>query len=172
VGKLCFLRLDDVPRVPPSRLRGTGTIRAGTLADLDRLTQLRDLRATFVERFALGDRCVVAEVDGRVVGYEWFCDRPVHREEAWGYTIRIPDGFVYAYDAYIDPDYRNTGVWLKFKAYLGELMTSTGKHGVLTFVEEGNRASLGTHLRFGFKPAATVLAFKVLGMLVSMNLDL
>jgi GNAT superfamily N-acetyltransferase len=129
IGKLCFLRLDDVPHVPQSRLRGAGVIRPGTLDDLDALVQFRDRRSVFVERFTAGDQCGVAEFDGRILGYEWFCDRPVHREEAWGYQIVIPDGFVYAYDAYIDPAYRNTGVWLKFKAYLGDLIGGVRKTG-------------------------------------------
>lgn len=171
IGKLCFLRLDKVPHVPGSHLRGAGIVRPGTLDDLDALVALRDQRTVFLERFAAGDYCAVAEVGGRVIGYEWFCDRPIHREEAWGYRISIPDGFVYAYDAYIDPAYRNTGVWLRFKAYLGDLMTKLDKRGVLTFVDYGNRASLGTHLRFGFKPAVSVLTLKVLGLLVSLNLD-
>lgn len=171
VGKLCFLRLDGVPHVPQSWLRGSSAARRGTPSDLAGLVQLRDQEAVFLERFAAGDHCVVAEVDGRIVGYEWFCDRAVHRDEAWGYQIAIPRGFVYAYDAYIDPAYRNTGVWLRFKAYLGDLMVESGKRGVLTFVDYGNWPSHRTHARFGFKPDATVLGLKVLGWTISVNLD-
>ena len=50
-------------------------------------------------------------------------------------------------------------------------MVASGKRGVLTFVDYGNLPSLRTHLRFGFKPAATVLALKVLGWLMTVNLD-
>ena len=171
VGKLCFLRLDSVPEVPRSWLRGPGVARPGTPSDLAGLVRLRDQRPVFLERFAAGDHCVVAEVGGCIVGYEWFCGRAVHVEDAWGYRIVIPDGLVYAYDAYIDPAYRNTGVWLRFKAYLADLMLESGKHGVLTFVDYGNWPSLRTHSRFGFKPAATVLALKVLGWKISLNLD-
>src|SRR5207244_3808888 len=106
-----------------------------------------------------------------IVAYEWFCEREVHYEGAWGYRIDIPEGFVYAYDAYIDPAYRNAGIWLRFKAYLGELMAASGKRGVLTFVDYGNWASLGTHVRFGFKTGASVLAMKVLGWMITLNLD-
>ena len=117
-------------------------------------------------------RCPRLVVGDRVVGYEWFCDREVHQDGAWGYRIAIPGGFIYAYDAYIDPAYRNTGVWLRFKAYLGDLMVASGKRGVLTFVDYGNLPSLRTHLRFGFKPATTVLAMNVLGWLMTLNIDL
>ena len=81
----------------------------------DALVRLRDQRAVFLEQFAAADHCVVAAVGDRIIGYEWFCERAVHRESAWGYRIAIPGGFVYAYDAYIGPAYRNTGVWLRFK---------------------------------------------------------
>jgi GNAT superfamily N-acetyltransferase len=164
LGQLCFLRLEGVPRVPPALLRGDTTVRRATLDDLAGLVQLVDKPEVFRARFAIGDHCVIALSRGRIVGYEWFCERPVHREEVWGLSIDIPRGFVYAYDAHIDPAYRNTGVWLRFKAFLGEWMTEAGKLGVLTFVEYGNWPSLRTHIRFGFQPFDTVLAINVLGV--------
>ena len=163
-AKLCFLRLEDVPRVPPKLLRGSAAVRRGTIEDLPGLLQLRDKADVFRSRFAAGDHCVVALSGGRIVGYEWFCEQPVYHEEDWDLRIEIPNGFVYAYDAHIDPAYRNTGVWLRFKAFLGEWMTATGKCGVLTFVDYSNWPSLRTHIRFGFKPSETVLAINVLGM--------
>src|SRR5882672_7928938 len=95
VGKLCFLQLDGLPTVPPAMLRGDADVRFATAADLPGLTELQNKAAMFLARFAQGDRCVVAIADGRIVGYEWFCDNPFHRETAWGYRITIPGGFVY-----------------------------------------------------------------------------
>jgi GNAT superfamily N-acetyltransferase len=164
VGKLCFLQLNSVPSVPPSMLRGHADVRFATADDLEALAQLQDKRALFEHRFGEGDRCVVALVDGRVIGYEWFSDGPVHRETGWDYPIAVPRGYVYAYDAYIDPAFRNTGVWLRFKAYLAEWMTARGKRGVLTFVDYGNWPSLRTHLRFGFQPTESVLALRIAGL--------
>src|SRR5260370_27077427 len=66
VGKLCFFRLDGIPHVPPTMLRGSGGARRGTLSDLKGLVQLRNQETVFLERFAAGDHCVVADVDGRV----------------------------------------------------------------------------------------------------------
>jgi GNAT superfamily N-acetyltransferase len=169
VGKLCFLRLDSIPRIAPGLLRGPGVVRAATLDDLEALVALRGQPATFRARFAEGDHCVVAEVGGRVAGYEWFCNRDVHEETAWGYRIAIPPGFVYAYDAFIDPQYRNSGIWLRFKAYLANLMIESQCAGVLTFVDYGNWSSLRTHLRFGFSPEKEVLALKVMGKLFTVQ---
>jgi GNAT superfamily N-acetyltransferase len=166
LGKLCFLRLDRIPRVRSELLRGPGTVRRGTVADLEALVALRDQRSVFVKRFAAGDRCVIAEIDGRIVAVEWWSSAAVHQETAWGYRIDIPSRFVYAYDAYIDPRYRNSGIWLRFKAYLGEQMTAEGQLGVLTFVEYGNWPSWRTHLRFGFKPDLEVVVIKIAGKLL------
>ena len=163
VGKLCFLRLDGVPRVAPGMLRGPAVTREATRADIDALARLQHPRETFVARFDEGDRCVVAVVGGRIVGYEWFSANATHHETAWNYTIDIPAGCVYAYDAYIDAAYRNSGIWLRFKAMLADWMLATDKQRVLTFIEYGNAASLRTHQRFGFTASKTVLAVKVFG---------
>jgi GNAT superfamily N-acetyltransferase len=164
VGTLCFLRFDGIPNVPQQLVRGSCVVRPATVDDIDGLVRLQDKRQLFLDRFSAGDLCVVAMLDGRIVGYEWFSDKPVHHEEAWGLRITVPGGFVYAYDAYIDRACRNTGVWLRFKAFLGEWMRLRDKRGVLTFVEYGNSPSLRTHLRFGFAPSKRVLALKILGI--------
>jgi hypothetical protein len=163
-GILCFLQLDGVPDVRASWLRGPGVVRAATPDDLEALVACQDKRQTFIERFAIGDHCVVALIDNRIVGYEWFSDRPTHREGNHGYLIQIPRGFVYNYDAYIDPRYRNSGFWVRFKAYQAGLMNTIGRARVLTFVEYGNSSSLKAHLRFGFKPIRQVTALSVLGI--------
>ena len=163
-GRLCFLKFEGVPRVPLALLRGCGTVRVATPDDLDGLTRLQGKAGEFQTRFANGDRCVVAIANDRIVGYEWFCDQAMHHETAWGLPIPIPAGFVYAYDGYVDPAHRNSGVWLRFKAHLADWMIATNKRGILTFVEDGNLPSLRTHLRFGFRPAETVLAVKVMGV--------
>ena len=162
-AQLCFLRFEGVPRVSPAMLRGRGVVRCGTPADLDGLTALQNKKAIFAARFAAGDHCLVAVAEGRIVGYEWLCDQPLHLEGEWHYPIQIPPGCVYAYDAYIDPAFRNGGVWLRFKSYLGEWMAARGRRAVITFVERGNVASWRTHLRFGFVPAMTVTAVRVCG---------
>jgi hypothetical protein len=163
-GILCFLQLDRTPEVPSAWLRGPGTVRAASLDDLEGLVACQAKRQTFIDRFAVGDHCVVALVDGRIIGYEWFSDRPTHREGNHGYLIRIPPGFVYNYDAYIDPQYRNSGFWIRFKAYQASLMNAIGRERVLTFVEYGNCLSLKAHLKFGFRPIKEVVALRVLGL--------
>jgi len=163
IGKLCFLRFDGVPRVPKGMLRGPAVVRLATTDDVDGLARLQDRRSAFISRFAHGDFCVVAMIGSLIVGYEWFSEAAEHIEAVWGLTIAIPRNFVYAYDAYIDPAYRNSGIWLRFKGFVGHWMSLHHKSGVLTFVDEGNWASLHTHRRFGFVPTSTVFVLRVLG---------
>jgi GNAT superfamily N-acetyltransferase len=164
VGRLCFLQLEGLPQVPSSTRVRHIEVRFATMNDLDALCGLQDKRGEFEQRLRNGDKCIVASIRGRVVGYEWICDSGVHREAEWDYPITIPGGYVYAYDAFIDPAYRNTGVWLRFKQYLAGWMAAQGKQGVLTFVDYGNWPSLRTHLRFGFQPTGSVLALRIAGL--------
>jgi GNAT superfamily N-acetyltransferase len=163
IGKLCFLRFDGIPRVPKGMLRGPAQVRLATEADVPGLTRLQDRRSAFLSRFAHGDLCVVAMIGSLIVGYEWFSEAAEHVEAVWGLTIAVPRNFVYAYDGYVDAAYRNSGIWLRFKGFLGEWMSARGKSGVLTFVDYGNFASLNTHRRFGFVPSSTVFAVKAFG---------
>lgn len=162
VGKLCFLQLNGLPEVPASMLRGHVEVRFATPEDVDALARLQNKPGLFRDRFHEGDQCVIAIAEGLIVGYEWFSENPVHHDAGWGYRVTIPGGYVYAYDAFIDPDYRNTGVWLRFKAHLADWMAARGKRGVLTFVDYGNWPSLRTHLRFGFRPTESVFALRII----------
>jgi GNAT superfamily N-acetyltransferase len=164
IAVLHFLLFEGLPVVSAAHLRGPGYVRAATAQDLDAMPACGDKRAVFKARFAAGDDCVVADIDGRIVGYEWFCHQPSHVEATHGYRIHVPRGSVYAYDAYLDPQYRNSGFWLRFKAHLAALMTARDARDVLTFVEEGNTASRNAHVRFGFKPVKSVLALRVFGV--------
>lgn len=161
IGRLCFLRFDGPPTVPPGMLRGAAHVRLATPDDVDALTRLQDRRGAFLSRFAHGDLCMVAMIGSMIVGFEWFSEAAEHIEAVWGLTISIPRNFVYAYDGYIDAAYRNTGVWLRFKGFLGEWMRGHGKSGVVTFVDYGNWPSLNTHRRFGFVAWSTVFAVRV-----------
>jgi GNAT superfamily N-acetyltransferase len=164
VAVLHFFRFEGQPVVSPAFLRGPGRVRAATARDLDAMPGCSDKRDAFKRRFEAGDHCVVADVDGDIVGYEWFCHQPSHVEAIHGYRIDVPHGCVYAYDAYLDPHFRNSGFWLRFKAHLATVMTSRDAREVLTFVEEGNTLSRNAHLRFGFKPVKSVVALHLFGL--------
>ncbi len=155
--------------IPPNdgifgRSRGSAEVRGATPADLEGMTRCQNTPATFLERFHSNDSCVVAVAEGRIVGYQWFCEHPIHVEERYSYKIEVPADAIYTYDAFILLEHRLTGIWVKFNSlYLRDLMQRLNREKVLSMVDYGNWMSMNTHLRFGYKPFRRVLVVKVFG---------
>ena len=164
VNCIYFLEYAGLPSAKTSFRRGRGEIRRATLDDLNGITMLQNTPQAFVKRFQSDDHCAVAIVDGQIVGYEWFCANPLHAEERYSYQIGIPPDTIYAYDAFILPEYRLAGIWLKFKTiYLRRLMQTLGKRKIITMIDHGNCLSMNTHLRFGFRVVGCVFVVKLFG---------
>jgi len=144
--------------------RSGPAVRGATREDFEGLEETDENRHPFLERIDSGERCVLALREGRIVGYQWFCDHPVHMEERYGLRVEIPADCIYTYDAFIFPEFRLTGIWVKFQStYLRDLMQGLGKHRIITMVDRGNVLSLATHLRFGYRPFRKVLVAKLFG---------
>jgi len=164
VGWFYALQFNGVPMRNPRLKRGPGDVRGGTLGDIEGMARCENKREEiFLRRLTNGDHCAVAIINDRIVGYEWFCDKPFHLEERYLHRVNIPSDAIYAYDAYILHEYRLRGLWLKFKEYLADLMQKLGRNKIITMIEYGNRLSMNTHLRFGFKPYRSVLVIKFFG---------
>ena len=164
VNCLYFLEYLGVPAQNPALLRGPGTVRSGTLQDLKGLTKCQDRPRAFLHRFQAKDHCVVAEADGQIVAYQWFCDNPFYVEERYGYRIEVPPDTIYEYDVFILPAYRLGGIWFKFHClYLKDLMERLHRRRIVGMVDYGNRMSMSTHLRFGFRVFRRVAVVKLLG---------
>lgn len=164
INCLHFLEYTGVPDLGVALPRTDCEIRSATLKDLPGITACQRTPETFLKRFESKDRCAVAVIGGRIVGYEWFCDKPSHMEERYAYKVEIPPQAIYTYDAFILPEHRLSGIWVKFKnAYLRELMEKLGKRKIITMIDRGNHLSMNTHLRFGFQPVRVVFVFKLLG---------
>lgn len=132
--------------------RGRGHVRAARPEDAYEMGQFENKHEIFLRRLAAKEHGAVAIVDGKIVAYEWLSDKPFHFEERHLYTITIPPNALYVYDAYILPEYRMNGIWLKLKLYSFDLMGKLGRDTVISFINQENRLSMNTHLRFGFVP--------------------
>lgn len=164
INCLYFLEYAGIPPSEAAFNRGRCEVREATPEDLERVLQCQTPREALWKRVQLKDRCVVAIAGGRIVGFEWFCDKPFHLEERYAYKIAIPSDAIYAYDAFIVPEHRVSGVWLKFKTiYLRSLMQSRGRQRIITTIDHGNQISMNTHLRFGFRLSFKVLVFRLFG---------
>ncbi len=167
------LYLLDYLGLPPQHeklLRGPAEVRTATLEDLEGLTRCQNRPQAFLNRFKANDYCAVALVDGRIVAYQWFCVRPSYVEERYGYPIEVPSDAIYEYDVFILPEYRLGGIWFKFHClYLKELMEKLRRRRIIGMVDYGNRLSMNTHLRFGFRLFRRVFVIRMFGKSIFMG---
>lgn len=145
-------------------------IKKGSINDIEKLVRCQNKRDIFLRRFKSGEHCLLAIVNGQVVGYEWFCVGPKHIEERYGYEIAIPADVMYAYDAYVLPDYRNRGIWSQLLFACSELMNENNKKSIMSFVDYGNDVSFNVHKSFGFSQVKSIFFINILGLKFAVKL--
>ncbi len=70
VNKLLLLRFEGTPCPSDRLLRGAAIARAGVPSDVHGMSRCEGKSIeTFLRRFRAGDFCVVAELDGKIIGY-------------------------------------------------------------------------------------------------------
>ena len=143
----------------------TVPLREASVSDIEELTKCQGTPVEdFLKRFDANDHCVVALVRGEVVGYEWFCYRPFCIEDRYSYKLDIPADTLYAYDAFVVPQYRRLAIWKQFHTrYLKDLMPRLDRCKVLAMVDSGNQLSMTAHLRLGYKLLRKVFIAKLFG---------
>jgi len=106
----------------------------------------------FRERLESGDKCIVAINErGITAGYGWLCLDSRHVEDRTDCVFEFPAGSIYAYDFYIHPRYRLTGLWVGFMQLILDSSHYNPEAGLHCFISYGNTASLKPHIRYGFK---------------------
>jgi GNAT superfamily N-acetyltransferase len=156
------LRLDAVSRHFALRGDRQGFYRIATSADMESLVRCLDKRDTYGKRFQAGDLCIAAIVDGQIIGYEWLCVGSKHVEERYGFQVRIPEDAIYAYDAYVLPEYRRKGVWLRLQGCIVDWLEKCEKKSVIAIVDYGNDLSRKAHTGYGYSPIQAVSYIRVL----------
>ncbi len=151
-------------REPPTPLaEGEIQVRAADLRDVDLLVRCRGRNSNFDSRFREGEHCLVATVDGAIVGYEWFSSKDRHTEERFRYSFPIPSDAIYAYDAYTSETHRGRGVWRGIIAGSAELLRRGRRRRVVSHVDFGNDTSMTAHAKVGFRPIGRFLYLDLLG---------
>ncbi len=139
-------------------------IREGTRLDLDRMASCQNYPDRLPERFEAREHCVIAAIAGRVVGYQWFCDKPTRIEERYSYPVQIPSDALYGYDAFVLPEYRQMKVWTLFHtSYLQALLARLHRRRIVVMVDQTNAISLRAHFRLGYRLFRKVYVLKLFG---------
>ncbi len=141
----------------------TVVIREGSKDDIDALVSCTDKRGRFLDRFTMGDHCLIAMDMDVVVGYLWFSDRDVFREEQSKYTFRIQNDTVYSYDVYVRPQYRQHGVLSQFFAVIYDWMKQYSKNTITILIDFNNDISIKAHVKKGFVPFKKILCISIYG---------
>ena len=157
IGAFYLLEYSGCPA--PTSVRGPGKIRSGVLSDIEEMEALEQMGKgeIFQKRFSTDERCLVAVHHERIIGYEWFSEKATHCESRYSFVIPIPNDAFYAYDAFIHPDFRISGIWIRFQKEIGERMKELGKERIITLIDSHNIHSLKTHLQYGFHVFKRVL---------------
>jgi L-malate glycosyltransferase len=160
---LYFQRYELNGSPPARRQTGSAPTRLADRRDLEALVRCQDKRAIFEQRFAAGEHCIVATVDGSVVAYEWFSAKSEQTEERYGYTIPIPGDALYSYDAYTSESFRGRGIWKQIIAGAAELMKGEQRNRLIAHIDFGNDISMTAHAKVGFRPIGRYLFLNVFG---------
>jgi L-amino acid N-acyltransferase YncA len=151
--RLYFLVIDSTSVVGRSAPPAVATVRLASPADTTAIAAPGNniSEAQCAERFADGDHCVLAEIDGHVVGYDWFSTRQEFMMREYHRAFTIPADAAYNYDAFVRADQRGRGLWAAIHTQLVETVrTSFGRRYVISAVDYGNATSMIVHLRFGY----------------------
>jgi hypothetical protein len=139
-------------------------VREGTSFDVERMAKCGNFPEALPERFASNEHCVVATIGERVVGYQWFCDKPYRIEERYRYKVEIPPDALYGYDAFVLPEYRRAKIWTMFHlAYLRNLLTKLNRRRIIVMVDQGNLVSRAAHSCVGYKLYRKIYIAKLFG---------
>lgn len=111
-----------------------------TTATFDLEKQSLDNRKEWFRHYGGAHPLIVAELDGRVVGY---CSLSKFREkQAYARTVEV--------SVYIHPEYHGKGLGKKLLGEIIERGRSLGHHVIIACITAGNDISVKMHEKFGF----------------------
>ncbi|MBE3554017.1 MAG: N-acetyltransferase [Thermicanus sp.] len=135
---------DTHPADLPDLLRIYNWAVLHTTATFDLEEQTLEQRTAWFSKYGKNYPLIVAEEDGKVVGYS--CISPFREKPAYAKTVEL--------SVYIDKNYWGKGIG---KLLVGEIITRArqlGYHTILAGITGDNETSIKLHERFGFRLVA------------------
>ncbi len=106
------------------------------------------------QRLAAGGRVAVAELDGRIVG--WNVYQLGESEQLDWLKVVLPADAVMALGGFVLPEFRGRRVLAAIKRFAGQSYYSQGVRRMVSLVEPSNAASMNAHRNVGAAPLMTI----------------
>lgn len=154
------------------RLKSVNT-RLAEPSDIPALHRLVDRRNEYTDRFKKGDKAIIAEQNGQVIGMLWVESGKLHDEIKYDYQFSLSHDFVWTYDGYVLPSWQIKGVWVSIIDTLRCYMRQNFFSDTYCMINGLNRHSINSHLRYGYKVRRQIifLRFYALQIHLERNLD-
>ncbi len=131
--------------------------------DAENLRPVRISPQVVRERLALGDRCAIAERDGKILSMLWTATGRFYIHEA-GTIIDTGDTAFYKYNSFTLPEERQKGLFSGCSALLYDSYSTEGKTSVYGVISVFNHPSLVATLKLGNKVIGESVLLSVFGI--------
>lgn len=145
--------------------------------DIDRLTEFwpphdyappfatrRDIREIIVARLKAGERCLVAEHEGKIIYMNWVGFYGAHVFESYEKKRGLFPGEAIGHSTFCAEAFRNQHVTSAARSELFRFLTETGTRKVVSYVDPDNVSSSRVVSRFGARPVKMLHVLKILGL--------
>ncbi len=115
------------------------------------------------QRLALGDRCAIAERDGKILSMLWSATGKLYLHEA-GTIIDTGANAFYRYNSFTHPEERQKGLYSGCSAVLSDSYRSEGRTSVYGAISVFNLPSLAASTKVGNKVVGESVLLSVFGI--------
>lgn len=129
--------------------------------ELDRINPLGASHAELATRFESGERLAIYEIDGKIVGQNWY-STGVHDHDGWlHFELRPTD--VWGYEMWTDKTYRGRGIANRIADFANRHFADGGYDRMIGVIDVLNRNSLRTLEKHGNRNIGRVWFWRCLG---------
>lgn len=139
-------------KAPSTRFHKNTQIQTQLISqsDLSSINTSKYKQKLFLKRILSGELCIIARINGDIVGYEWFTTSRTHYEERYHLMLDIPNNALYGYDAFIFPGQRKRGALRCIIQHAFSILEVYNKSEIISYVGYENDVSLHVHKYLGF----------------------
>lgn len=150
IDVLYAFRLDEAPNTSSHKKNMQIETQLISQSDLSSINTSQYKQKLFLKRILSGELCIVAKINGDIVGYEWFTVSNTHYEERYHLMLDIPNNAFYGYDAFIFPEQRKKGILRCIIQHAFSILDVYNKSEIISYVGYENDVSLYVHEHLGF----------------------